>query len=351
MKRYLVLAACAHPAPPPVQPLADEAALAIANVQQVVELGDATYAFAPHQIAIVRGNAIVANVTAPVAAWSAATTIPALDGEGRWVVASDDHGAIYRVRATGELESIASELGVSRGRVVGAATSFAIAGDDIALSTDGVHLSRYKVSGELAIAPGKLAVADPMGVEVWDLAKHQRIRWPIAHATPAFLGDKLVLVTLEAVYVDGDRLPASHPMVAIAGSKLWVASGGTLYTFDGAALVRTTAALPAGVRIFAGHDGGVWIADAHGISAHTQSTRVDDPQWRASIEPVFQRVCAHCHLPGGSADLDLSTLKAWQDERPELIRRVLVTRTMPPAGTDLADADRAALAAWLNARR
>jgi hypothetical protein len=34
-------------------------------------------------------------------------------------------------------------------------------------------------------------------------------------------------------------------------------------------------------------------------------------------------------------------------ERSELIRRAIDTRTMPPAGTELDDADRHALASWL----
>jgi mono/diheme cytochrome c family protein len=68
------------------------------------------------------------------------------------------------------------------------------------------------------------------------------------------------------------------------------------------------------------------------------------------VAPVFQRVCAHCHLPGGDAGLDLSTPAAWAAERIEIERRVLVTRTMPPAGTELPDADRDSLAGWLHAR-
>ncbi|MGE5181480.1 MAG: c-type cytochrome, partial [Acidobacteriota bacterium] len=71
-----------------------------------------------------------------------------------------------------------------------------------------------------------------------------------------------------------------------------------------------------------------------------------DAAWQAQIAPVFQRVCAHCHLPGGEAGIDLSTAAAWASERAEIVRRVLETRTMPPAGTELTDADRAALEHW-----
>jgi mono/diheme cytochrome c family protein len=76
----------------------------------------------------------------------------------------------------------------------------------------------------------------------------------------------------------------------------------------------------------------------------------DDAAWQARVAPVFQRVCAHCHLPGGDAGVDLSTLAAWTADRAEITRRVLVDRTMPPAGNELPDADRDALAAWLHAK-
>ena len=73
----------------------------------------------------------------------------------------------------------------------------------------------------------------------------------------------------------------------------------------------------------------------------------DDPAWQASIAPVFAHVCGHCHVPGGEAGIDLSTPAKWQAERDETRRRVLVTNTMPPAGTELGEADRRAIEAYL----
>jgi hypothetical protein len=46
--------------------------------------------------------------------------------------------------------------------------------------------------------------------------------------------------------------------------------------------------------------------------------------------------------------LDLSTPAVWRDERAEIRRRVVVARSMPPAGTAISDADRAAIATWLD---
>jgi mono/diheme cytochrome c family protein len=64
--------------------------------------------------------------------------------------------------------------------------------------------------------------------------------------------------------------------------------------------------------------------------------------------PIFERVCAKCHRPGGAARVDLSTVAAWRAERAELVHRVVETHTMPPAGTPLADAERRALTGWLS---
>jgi mono/diheme cytochrome c family protein len=105
--------------------------------------------------------------------------------------------------------------------------------------------------------------------------------------------------------------------------------------------------VPRAAHLFGARDGGIWIADGVRLAGHAVEPHAADPRWRADVEPVFQRVCAHCHLPGGSADLDLSTQAAWTAERGEIVRRVLVTRTMPPAGTELGETDRAALARWL----
>lgn len=101
--------------------------------------------------------------------------------------------------------------------------------------------------------------------------------------------------------------------------------------------------------LFGSPGGSVWVAPPHGGAlAHYQiDVSAEDVAWNERVAPVFQRVCSHCHLPGGDAGIDLSTVAAWNAERAEIVRRVMVTRTMPPAGTELADGDRAALAGWL----
>jgi len=96
--------------------------------------------------------------------------------------------------------------------------------------------------------------------------------------------------------------------------------------------------------------GDVWIADT-GVTKLSLVRSADDSRWQHDVQPVFARVCAHCHLPGGSADVDLSTAAAWTTEHDELVRRVIATRTMPPAGTAMSESDRAALAGFLGVRQ
>jgi mono/diheme cytochrome c family protein len=92
----------------------------------------------------------------------------------------------------------------------------------------------------------------------------------------------------------------------------------------------------------------VWVEDAADhATRYTLDMPSDDRAWHEAVEPIFQRVCASCHLPGGDADLDLSTPGAWAFRRAEIVQRVLVERTMPPAGTDITDAERKALDSWL----
>jgi len=111
-------------------------------------------------------------------------------------------------------------------------------------------------------------------------------------------------------------------------------------------LRATDAKLTAHAALIGAPSGDVWLADA-GVKKLSLVHAVDDSRWRHEVQPVFARVCAHCHMPGGSADVDLSTAASWTAEHDELVRRVIATRTMPPAGTPLSDSDRAALAKWL----
>jgi len=313
--RAVVLALCAaacHGRPIETLTPAQARTLPDASGQARVVVGDATYAFSPGHLSISRGGAVSANV--PFEVWGAGATgtaaaIPALDGDGRWIVVSAPD-AIYRVTAAGELAAITDQLGLAGERFVAVAAAGALVAiatsTGVAISRDGKHLERYAIEAprSLAVAPHKVALALADHVEEWDLAAGTRTRFAVKDAKVAF--------------VDGKP----EARLVVAARDLTIERDGELVPL---ALPGATSA----------------PAIAHGAPEHGDDT------WTHDVAPIFQRVCAHCHLPGGDAGFDLSTATSWRDDRDELLRRVIDDRTMPPAGTQLSDVDRAVLARWL----
>lgn len=366
MKRWLLaLAACGGHAPPPLT-ASPVASLANVRADQVVTQGDVTYALGA-QLAIARGETVTTIVPVdcgapcPAKIWTSAAAIPALDGDGRWIVATRFDGTLWRVRLDGELEAIGSRFGLREPvrAVAGAGTTVAVLLDHAVLVTgDGHHVTRYEITSAktlLAVAQDRLALADAHAIEVWDLAADHRRSFTLAATRLGFLdadakSSRLVAITSDGVWTEqhGELEPLdAGPIaaVAIAGARMWIEIGKRLYIARDATLLDTTAASAGSEPLFGAPNGDVWVGGAPLRRYALGAT--GDPHWRSEVLPIFQKVCAHCHLPGGDADIDLSTAASWTAEHDELVRRVITTRTMPPAGTTLDDADRATLARFL----
>ena len=351
MKRALVLlAACGSaPKPPAVPAVATKLPASVGDVVGVAEVGDATIVLDHDHAFVVRGGAVAAQVEAPHH-WRAGATVAALDGEGAWAVGITDDGRLYRITLAGDLEDITDRYQLTGVRALagaGTTTAFALA-DGVAITGDGIHEMRAKLAPPRAVAAskGRVALLDDHGVAVWDLEARASRTYPLAARQIAFIGGRLAAATRDGVYVDGTgTLPLAGAQIASAGTRLWILTGDALYALDGTSLRRADVTIPHRARLFASSGGDAWLATP-GALVRT-SLEVDDPSWRAQVAPVFTRVCAHCHLPGGSAGVDLSTAASWHADHDELARRVLVTGTMPPAGTDLTAADKDALRAWL----
>jgi hypothetical protein len=336
----------------------------------LVEQGDAVYVLAGNLALIVRGGIVTTRVEAP-RAWTTGATIAAPDGDGRWVIAVDDEGVPWRLTLSGEREPVAERLGLAgtHVRAIGGtgATFAADLGDAVAFTTDGLHLARVPVDEDyrFAVARGTLARAikatatEPARVERWDLVHATRVSFTLAPSAIGFLDadtehPRLVAVTDDRVFVEtGGKLapfavPAAGHDLAARGDRLWISTNGELWLFDRGKLVPTQRDDHRVSLLGASATGDAWLATDRGLVRYSLGGgAAADPAWQSNVAPIFQRVCAHCHLPGGEAGIDLSTAAAWQSARAEIARRVLVTRTMPPAGTELGDADRAALASWL----
>lgn len=345
----LLLAACgAAPQAPAIPAVATKLPAAVCDVVGIAEVGDATIVLDRERAFIVRGSAVAAQVEAPHG-WRAGTSVAALDGQGAWAVGLTEDGRLYRITLAGDLEDITERYRLADVRALAAAgttTAFATH-DGVAVTADGLHELQAQIGPPTAVAAsdGRVALARTQGVEVWDLATRQSRRYPLAARQVAFVGDRLAAATPDGVYVEQQgTLPLPGAQIAAAGTRLWILAGGVLYALDGSTLHRAQLEVPPGARLFASSRD-AWLATRGSLVR--ASLDVDDPAWRAQIAPVFTRVCAHCHLPGGSAGVDLSTPASWRADHDELVRRVLVTATMPPAGTDLTAEDKDALRAWL----
>ena len=368
-----VLAAC-HPAAPAAAPraLATVAALDTSPVRAVVELDGNAYVFESTGVSVVRAGTVIAHTELGVP--ERPSTIAALGGDGRWVVSG-----LRRIMPDGEVGVLAEErLGLSPhvhwSGVYGAGpTIVATSSQHLAIATDGHHVALYPptTAHELAVARGRVALAGAAAIDVWDLAAGTSRAFPIGTAHVVFAdanatASRLVAWTADKLAIEG-RDGALHPIatptpiaaVVASGSRVWVWAGARLAYLDRGATALVPTALDARqlAGIFGSPSGDVWVTTAlaaHADKLHLARYALDapagDPAWSAAVAPVFAHVCARCHLPGGTAGIDLSTPATWRDARAEIRRRVLVAHSMPPAGTPpLTDADQSALAAWLDA--
>ena len=144
---------------------------------------------------------------------------------------------------------------------------------------------------------------------------------------------------------------AIHGLAASA-ARLWFAAGAELGTIEGG-LVRETLGLSLAptARLLGSPSGDVWALIGDRTLLRFSAEDGVESGWDETIAPVFQRSCSACHLPGGSAGLDLSTREAWAANRAPIRERVIVDRSMPPAGHVLAATDREAIGRWLEPAR
>jgi cbb3-type cytochrome c oxidase subunit III len=368
-----------HPAPPARTAAVTRSALAAAgDVVAAVEQAGALYLVAPDRVTIERGGRIVATAAPPDGAWADAIVMPALDDPGAWVVARTTDGGLWRITADGELEPVHDRLGVpARARSIAAgATTVGIAlPDGVAILRDRTHLARFSLDlpggpGTVLATRDRIALPRRDHVDVWNLQALTHADYAVPGALAAGFLDpdgrgRLVVATRTAVFIEpgagdpevrhGDpdglrRMPAPADVraIAIAGSRLWVATAGGVFLLDGRAFVRARVEAAATDRLFGLAGGDLVLATPAGVTRLALERTGDDPRWTAEVWPIVERVCARCHGPGGSARVDLTTAAAWRAEHAALVHRVVETRTMPPAGTPLDEAQRRTLAEWLS---
>jgi hypothetical protein len=349
--RYvLLLIGCALPPPSPLALRAvdwNPTHAAVGAPADAADEGDSALLVGPDGALAVKAGV----VTKIPGHFRAAAAIPAADGLGRWLVAVAGDGRLLRLRG-GAFEDIGARYGVARVRDVcggRAVAVFALDGE-IAVA-DGRSVTRYPLHvDDLACGGDRVVGHDARVVIAVDLARHTLRRFNVAAVgAAADVRGRVIVATARGLYVEDAgglslRYRARQRLRSLSGGggRVWFADGDRAGALIGDEVRLSPVPLPPGARLAASSSGDVWT-----LSDKPMRLGGGGDAWADSVLPVFARVCADCHLPGGRAGVDLSTAAAWKAERSELYRRVLVARDMPPRSYTFADADRARISAWL----
>lgn len=335
-------------------------------IDAVTDLGDTTVLFGAHGATLIRGGAVQATIAGPTS-WRTAAAIPAADGTGTWAIGVSADGKVLRVRTSpASLEDVSDRWALGDAKVVSVAlleektVAFGYAGG-VAIS-DGTQVTRFDgpATGEIAGGGGKLAFVDAKDGTVHlaslsSLPALKQVSFQIPRAASVAVGaDGLVVTSPDGLWVQSDKGMTSKASgafgaLAAAGERTWGRSGAELVLVHAGNVATSQGAkLPEGARLVGAPNGDVWVLDGGGarrLSGAAQSEVVAD--WEATMKPIYARVCATCHGPGGSAGKDLSTYAGWLAAKSAIQQRVVTDRSMPPSASALPDADRAAVAAWL----
>lgn len=350
----------------------------VGKVSDVAESAGSVVVFGDEGASVLSSGALVA-VDRSATRWRTATSIAAADGNGRWIVAVDGDGTIRRLRNGTTLEPIGDRYGLGDDPLVGLAdwgngfVGFLGERGFIAIS-DGKSIVRHDVPFvAIAGGGGKGAAIGGEAVRLFD---------PIAGSDRSFTIDgarfvavdahgRLYVATEREVYEEDARGELSlryettdaavHGLV-VSGERVWFADGNDLGVLEpptesnaGGASITHDFKLGIDAKLEPASSGEVW-AIANG--ALTRWARADVPSatpgvdairartWSTNVQPIFARRCSGCHTPGGASGIDLSTLDRWNEKRALIRKRVVDTRTMPPQGNPIDDAERAAIEEW-----
>jgi hypothetical protein len=338
----------------------------VGRVQAVADASDEVVVFSDLGATVmVSGQAIA--VDRSVTHWASATTIPAPDGTGSWIVGIDAEGKVRRLRARSALEAVSERFGLGKDRVrevtsLGAGlVAFALQGQ-IALADSNAVL-RYDLGTFRALAGGggRAVALFEDAMRVMDPTHHRDATFRLEGARHVAMDDsgRLFAATAHALYAENDRGQLALRYLAAgveirglvaSGKRVWFSEGSELGVIeDDHVEASSGAAVPEGARLFPSSTGDVWALSSVGLLRFARDAggmaKID--AWQRDISPVFARACAKCHRPGGPSGVDLSTSAAWETKRADIAKRVSTERSMPPEGNELSEEDRRAVEAWL----
>ena len=340
----------------------------LAALAAVAELGEQTYVFGEGGAQVFAGGVPLSS-DATVTSWKSAAAIPAADGVGLgglWAVGLAADGKLWRVRGTGVLEAISDRYALGAAPVADLAplgqgrTAFAL-GTELAIA-DGATVTRFDAATQsVAGAGGRAAWLEGDLVRRLDPGSGRVESWrlPGARLVAVNSEGRLAVTTERALYLEAGTLnlnlayTAVAPISALAsaGARFWFSAGGRLGAVERGAIQRTAAAaVPADARLVGSPSGDVWALTSGTLRRFTSAGASDFAVWQQTVMPVFARVCSSCHLPSGTAGVDLASYQRWKEKKRLIYERVVEQRPspMPPqaSGVALSDADREAIRAW-----
>jgi mono/diheme cytochrome c family protein len=234
---------------------------------------------------------------------------------------------------------------------------------------DGQRVARYGYGGapwtSLLGGGGWGAGVSRDALTLFDTARLATRTYALPGVRRAALGTdgRLYATTSRAVYgasAAGDlallydaQRDTIHGLV-VSGDHVWFADGSELGVVDGDHVAETSGAKVApDAKLAASPSGDVWVLSGGGLQrmARAEPEPTLAVAWTTTLQPIFARDCATCHLPSGVSGTDLSSAEAWESERAAIDERVVLHRTMPPEGHPISDADREAIRAWAEAKR
>jgi mono/diheme cytochrome c family protein len=353
-------------APLAVRPVAwNPAGTPVGKVQAVADAGSVVAVFGDAGATVFSSGAAVATDRS-VTAWVDARAIRGADGAARWIVGVDARGHLYYLRGLSSFEDVSARYGLDGRRVLSAAmldpTHVGFLLDRQIAVADGRRVTLYPTA-PLATLFGNAGFGAGVGTDavfLFDTAHLTSRTFPLRGVTRAAVGPdgRLYASTSRALYAateqgdlallydaGGDTLHG----LATSGDHVWFADGAELGIVQGDQVAETSGAhVAADARLAASPTGDGWVLSGGGLQRYARADAEPSlsVRWSTTLSPIFARSCAGCHLPGGVSGTDLSTAEAWHSERPAIRDRVVVTKTMPPEGHPLSDADRDAIKAW-----
>lgn len=358
----------------------------VGRVTGVAELADDTLILGDQGALVFTGSVLLSSDPA-VRDWRGAAVLPAGDKSGQWLVGVGGDGRLRRLRSRSSMEDISDRYALKDRKILDVAdlgqgrVAFGLApdsspaappgsGEDLAIA-DGEQVKRYALSlprlvggsGRVAavIAPSDESSGE---VRVFDLPNQSvssyAVRDPVA---AAFLPDgRLLVAAARAIYredVPGGELLRIHvsdePItdLVVSGAAAWLRIGGALCVLDGSTLRRSEpVTAPGEVALHPSESGDVWLRTGGALRRFSAGgdEQADSSRWEREVQPLFATYCKLCHLPGGSAGIDLSTYRSWASRRALIEQRVLLAKPspMPPAGAGvLTPQEQETLKGWL----